>query len=217
MPKMANEAQFPETAAARSAKDEKRDAIVAIAEETFSANGYAGTSMSTIAARLGGSKGTLYNYFKSKDELFIAVIDKKCGQIQVLMSEAEIESGGDLRAALTRFGRQFLELILRDDSIAMYRLTTAESGRFPEIGKALYESGIQRNLARMSDLLDRAKEAGRLRADTDTSVAADQFIDLCLTGVHRRKLWNITPRPSRDEIERNVDNAVVTFMRAFGA
>ena len=37
--------------------------------------------MSTIAARLGGSKGTLYNYFKSKEELFEAYIRETCGRM----------------------------------------------------------------------------------------------------------------------------------------
>src|SRR5947208_8772182 len=88
----------------RPGKDERRDAIVAIAREAFAADGYAGTSMSSIAARLGGSKGTLYSYFKSKEELFIAVVQSKCEKIQEMLNQAEIEGGGDLRAMLMNFG-----------------------------------------------------------------------------------------------------------------
>src|SRR5438477_12466193 len=91
-------------AAPKAGKDDRRDAIVAIAREAFSADGYAGTSMSSIAARLGGSQGTLYSYFKSKEELFIAVVQSKCEKIQGMLNQAEIESGGDLRAMLTNFG-----------------------------------------------------------------------------------------------------------------
>src|SRR5262245_44391850 len=95
-------------------KDDRRDAIVAIAHEAFLANGYAGTSMSAIAARVGGSKATLYNYFKSKQDLFIAVVEGLCGQFDSLLDEAEIEGSGDLRTSLSRFGGYLLEIVLSE-------------------------------------------------------------------------------------------------------
>src|SRR5882757_6223376 len=59
-------------------RDERRDHILDVARDAFLSTGYADTSMSAIAARLGGSKGTLYNYFKSKDELFNAYVERRC-------------------------------------------------------------------------------------------------------------------------------------------
>ncbi len=215
---MAEETQVLEPlVAAKPGKDERRDAIVAIAKEAFAANGYAGTSMSNIAARLGGSKATLYSYFKSKEELFVAVVEKKCELIQNLLNEAQIESGGDLRAALTHFGERFVQLILNVDSVATFRLATAEAARFPEIGHAIYNSGVRQNQRRMAEFLGRAKETGQLRRDTDALVAAEQFCDLCLSGLHRRCLWNVPPWPTAEEIRTNVARAVATFMRAYTA
>jgi AcrR family transcriptional regulator len=202
---------------AKSAKDDRRDAIVAIAQSTFIANGYSGTSMSAIAARVGGSKGTLYNYFKSKEELFVAVVERKCAQILGMMNEAEIKSGGDLRTMLTDFGEHFIELVLNNDSIAMFKLAVSESDRFPEIGQAIYNSGISQNLGRVTEFLRHAKEGGQLRSDADVAVAAEQFLDLCLTTLHRKRLLNVIPEASAAEIRANVANAVSTFMRAFGA
>jgi TetR/AcrR family transcriptional regulator, mexJK operon transcriptional repressor len=211
-----DEAQTPEAStASKSGKDERREAMIAFAKEVFAANGYAGTSMSNIAARLGGSKATLYSYFKSKEELFAAVIEKKCELIQNMLNEAQIESGGDLRAALTHFGVRFLQLILSDESVATFRLATAEVERFPEIGHAIYNSGVRENQRRMAEFLERAKDAGYLRQDTDAAVAAEQFSDLCLSGIHRRRLWNVSPAPSSGEICANVERAVATFMRAY--
>lgn len=203
-------------AIARGAKDDRRDAIVAIAQHEFAAKGYAGTSMSVIAARVGGSKATLYNHFKSKEELFVAVVERKCAQIRQMLNQAEMESSGDLRATLTNFGEHFLELILSEDSIGTFRLATAEADRFPELGQAIYHSGVRQSLRRTAEFLEHAKEAGQLRADTDVLVAAEQFHELCTAGVHRRRLWNVTPNPTADEIRTNVANAVSTFMRAFG-
>src|SRR5262249_55597733 len=102
------------TAAAISTKlgkDDRRDAIVAIAHEVFLVNGYAGTSMSAIAARVGGSKATLYNYFRSKQELFIAVVEALCRQFDGLLHQSEIEGSGDLRTSLTHFGKQLLGVV----------------------------------------------------------------------------------------------------------
>jgi AcrR family transcriptional regulator len=202
---------------AKTAKDERREAIVAIAHETFIANGYSGTSMSAIAARVGGSKGTLYNYFKSKEELFVAVIERKCAQILGMMNEAEIKSGGDLRKTLTDFGEHFIELVLSDDSIATFKLAVSESDRFPEVGQAIYNSGISQNLGHVTGFLRHAQELGQLRSDADVAVAAEQFLELCLTMLHRKRLLNVVQAPSPAVIRANVANAVSTFMRAFGA
>jgi AcrR family transcriptional regulator len=201
---------------ARAGRDDRRDAIIAIAQEAFAANGYAGTSMSLIAARAGGSKGTLYNHFRSKEELFVAVVERKCAQIQQMLNKAEMESGGDLRATLTNFGEHFVELLLSDESIETFRLATAEAARFPEIGRAIYHSGVRQSLKRTGEILEHAKEAGQLKADTDVLVAAEQFHELCMAGIHRRRLWNVA-KPTGEDVRANVANAVSTFMRAFGA
>ncbi len=52
--------------------------ILDAAAEVFLEEGFAAASMSAIAARVGGSKGTLYNYFRSKEELFEAYIQRHC-------------------------------------------------------------------------------------------------------------------------------------------
>ncbi|HEY2834957.1 MAG TPA: helix-turn-helix domain-containing protein, partial [Rhizomicrobium sp.] len=63
---------------AKPDRDERREAILKVAHTAFLSDGYAATSMSAIAAKVGGSKATLYYYFPSKEELFLAVIDEKC-------------------------------------------------------------------------------------------------------------------------------------------
>jgi AcrR family transcriptional regulator len=201
---------------ARTGKDDRRDAIIAIAQQVFAENGYAGTSMSLIAARVGGSKGTLYNYFKSKEELLTAVVERKCEQIEDFISAAEVESHGDLRAALTNFGEHFVELLLSDESIGFYRLAIGECSRSPEIGQAIYFAGMRRNQGRMAELLEHAKEAGQFRDNADVVVAAEQFTELCLAGIHRRRILNVAPCPTPEGIRANVANAVSTFMRAYG-
>src|SRR5271155_6176249 len=94
---------------ARPGPDERRTAILKTAHAAFLADGYAATSMSTIAARLGGSKATLYNYFGSKEELFVAVVEHKCEQLREIAQDAQ-EDHDDFPAALLKFGTRLLNL-----------------------------------------------------------------------------------------------------------
>ncbi|MCC7274512.1 MAG: TetR/AcrR family transcriptional regulator [Alphaproteobacteria bacterium] len=199
----------------RKRETDRRAGIIEIAHAAFLADGYAATSMSAIAARLGGSKGTLYNYFPSKEDLFVAVIETRCEEIMAFIYEVELE-GGDFAQALNRLGRRFLGFALGEEAIATYRLVTAESGRFPEVGRALYERGFQRGIARLAAYFERAVEQGHLRAG-DLRRAAEQFFDLCKSGLHHRRLWNVSPMAGEEEIAAHVGGAVETFLAAYAA
>lgn len=139
----------------RSDRDERRETILKIAHAAFLEDGYAATSMSSIAAKVGGSKATLYNYFSSKEELFSAVIEERCRDFQEMLYDADLESQ-DFRKALTFLGTEAVRWMLRDDSIATYRLITAESGRFPELGRAFYLAGPQKGKEMLAEFFGRA-------------------------------------------------------------
>ena len=65
----------------------------------------------TIAAKLGGSKGTLYNYFKSKEELFAAVMQRQCGALAETLFDVA-HDGDTPRERLEHFADSFLRLLL---------------------------------------------------------------------------------------------------------
>src|SRR6204780_5843981 len=73
-------------------RDERREHILKVAREVFFEYGYSAASMSQIAARLGGSKGTLYNYFKSKEELFEAQVRDLCGAAATFILASTVEA-----------------------------------------------------------------------------------------------------------------------------
>jgi TetR/AcrR family transcriptional repressor of mexJK operon len=202
------------TASKREGKrDERRETILDVARDCFLVYGYAATSMSAIAARLGGSKGTLYNYFKSKDELFGAMMQRQCGELQeTLFDVAHVN--GDHRARLKHYGRSFLELLLSPDAVAIHRLVVAESDRFPELGRAFYESGPRLAMERIGAYLGELMDRGVLRR-ADTLIAATHFKDLAMSGIYNLRLWGITTDLSPERIDEQIDCAVDTFMRAY--
>ena len=114
----------------RGADADWRASILDTADEIFLEAGFQAASMSEIAARLGGSKGTLYNYFSSKEDLFIACVKRHCENFRAQMS-ALIEAGGDLESTLTRVGRRYVEFVGSDDTVRKFRMIVAEAERVP--------------------------------------------------------------------------------------
>jgi AcrR family transcriptional regulator len=199
----------------KTGRDARRDAILRIALEAFLTDGYAATSMSSIAAKVGGSKATLYNYFTSKEELFAAVIAEKCQDVHRLLFEIELEHG-DFRTSLSRLAERFLGLVLSDEKVAIFRLITAETARFPELGRAFYQSGPLQGKKLLANYFDRAVAEGNLKPG-DTSVMSSHFFSLCKGEMHHRKLWNVTPSPSDEEIRATAGDAVAMFLAAYGS
>ncbi len=198
----------------RPGRDERRAAILDIALAAFLADGYAATSMSTIASRVGGSKATLYNYFSSKEELFAAVVANKCEQLKTLLHNAQVE-GSDFRSTLQNFGEHFLQLLLQDESIAAYRLVIAECARLPEVGRTFYDVGVTQGRNQLGAYFAQAIDAGQLKR-CDPSLMARYFFDLCMSGALMPRLWNIASSLTTEEIPIIVARAIAIFLSAFG-
>ena len=121
-----------------------------------------------------------------------------------------------MRTVLERFARRFLDLLLAEDTVAFYRLVVAELARFPEVGQAAYQIGVQHGLDHLAGYFAAAMERGELRR-ADASVAVAQFLDLCAGELHRKRLFGVVGADDRDEVEKQARNAVATFLAAYGA
>lgn len=136
---------------------------MAAALELFVERGFAATRLEDVAFRAGVSKGTLYLYFKSKDELFKAVVR---GGILPAIAKAEALvgqfTGGAselLRAVVTGIWSNVGGTLLS----GIPKLIIAESGNFPELAQFYYRDVIRRGLAVMAGILTRGIEQGEFR------------------------------------------------------
>lgn len=197
--------------------DARRRAILTVAQEAFLERGYAATSMSEIAARLGGSKGTLYNYFRSKEELFAAFMTETCQERVIAIFDAlpPIGEGKSVRESLIDLGISLLGVLLRDEMVAIQRLVVAECGRFPELGRIFYAGGPQRASQRFADYFETAMAAGRVRRD-DPYMVGRRLKDLVLSDLYMRRLWGVLDDPTPAELRAHVAQSVDIFLRAFG-
>lgn len=194
---------------------DRRSEILDVAGQVFLEEGYAAASMSAIAARLGGSKGTLYNYFSSKEDLFHAYVERQCALSAETIFGGDTE-GDDLEAVLTDLGTRYLTRLTSGEMMRHIRTIVAEAGRNPEIGAIFFESGPGHGRVRLAALFERPIAEGRMNA-TDPLRAADQFLALCQATLYKRRLFNVTGVPDAAAIRKDVEAAVATFMAAYGA
>ena len=197
--------------------DAKRRAIIAVAREAFLTNGFAATSMSEIAAKLGGSKGTLYNYYRSKEELFVAFMKENCEDLLDFMDHLPetAEADHSVRDDLIELGVSFLASLTRDSFIAIHRLVVSETGRFPQLGRLFYENGPARGVQRFTEYFERVIAAGRLPPN-DPREVGQRLKDLVLSDVYTRRLWGVLGPLTPEELRAHVTRSVDIFLMAFG-
>jgi AcrR family transcriptional regulator len=192
--------------------DAKRRAILSAAGAVFREHGLAGAGMSAVAERVGGSKATLYRYFPSKEELFLAVmLDEVLDHAHEVFDA--LTPSGDLRRTLERFGARFLKLTLSAEAISVRRMSIAEGSR-SGIGQKLYERGPKLVWAKMADFLEGEMKAGRLRAE-DPWLVAMHLRGLLEADIVNRALIGAEVDTRHGRLSRHAVDAVEAFLRAY--
>jgi TetR/AcrR family transcriptional regulator, mexJK operon transcriptional repressor len=190
----------------------KRQLVLDAATSLFMAHGYGAVSMDAIARAAGVSKATLYAYFSSKDRLFATIIGEACRH-NIAVTNFLPDGDADLQAGLTAFAGNMLRFLLEERAIAIHRVVTSESLRFPELGRAFYDNGPGVFRSVFGDWLAQQTAAGRLVV-ADPAAAADQFIGLLRGGLYLRATLGLTT-PTEAEIDATVSSAVAAFLRAY--
>ncbi|MDD5057830.1 MAG: TetR/AcrR family transcriptional regulator [Sideroxydans sp.] len=157
---------------ARQRRKEARPAeLLAAALDLFVERGFAATKLDDVAAHAGVSKGTLYLYFASKEELFKAVIQQ--GILPVLDQGDEMLSqfDGDAGALLETLLKRFWELVGSTHLAGIPKLMISEAGNFPEVAQYYYENVILRGRGLIRAVLERGIASGQFRAvDVDSAI-----------------------------------------------
>jgi AcrR family transcriptional regulator len=194
---------------------EKERQILDGAAAVFAEAGYEGASMSRIAAVAGVSKGTLYNYFAGKRDLFAAFMQRACANRLASIFDA-VNDDVAPEATLTRICTNMMEMMVSEEGLLIYRMAVAEAAKFPELAEVFYAAGPQRALVRMTGWIARNAAAGLLQVD-DAEFAAEQLFALVQTRLVLRRRLQLTQSVSDAEIHRVVTACVRLFMRGYGA
>lgn len=199
---------------ARVRTEEKRRQIVGIASQLFQELGYERTSMSLISERLGGSKATLYGYFKSKEDLLQSVlVYDVTEEADRLMNQ--FLSGKNLREGLIALGRAYMTRRLSPGPIANIRIVSTQ----PEgstIGKDFYENVLGPAWKRLADRFKLMMDEGILKK-ADPWIAAMQWKGMCEWDMFERRLLGAIKAGDPDEIERAAIAAADSFLQLYKA
>jgi AcrR family transcriptional regulator len=154
----------------RRRKEARPDEILAAALASFAERGFAATRLEDVAARAGISKGTLYLYFKGKEELFEAVV-----RATLVLNLERLEA---LTATFEGQSARLLERLLLtiagvvDSRVgAIPKLVIAEAGNFPDLARFYLDEVVRRGLRLIGTILRRGIERGEFRPiDVDHTV-----------------------------------------------
>ncbi|MGW8202296.1 TetR/AcrR family transcriptional regulator [Sphingomonas bisphenolicum] len=193
-------------------RQNRSQAIVQAARHFFLEHGYAATSMSGLLKTLGGSKGTLWGYFHSKEKLFSAVIEDVASVFSGEV-EAKLHDGTNIETTLTTFVEALITKLAQPEAIAAWRLIVGESGRFPELGRIFYEKAVMPILRSVAAYLTLQIAAGRLR-DDDPMEMARTLVGFCTTRQNER-LWGVR-QDEADDIQEDASRYTGYFLRLFG-
>ena len=181
-------------------KTEVKEKIIQAAITTFSKYGYDKTRMDDIAKSAKLGKGTLYLYFKSKEELFYAISENSIKELKEQLSKL-FSKKEDLVHDAEKFYDQYRNLIHDSEKVSFEMI--AESSRNPKLRKALYEQRMK-VYDIVIDYLRRQIEKGFFRKDMDVNAIASGLVALYdgltiskLLGIseyYNKKAWTQTIR-----------------------
>lgn len=145
----------------RELRDRRRSEILDAAAILFAERGYDACDTQSLVQALGVGKGTLYRYFASKEELFVAVVNRAIDRLDERI-EAAMESVTDsidrFAAAITAYLKFF------DENPAVVELLIQERASFRSSERPIYFQRKDAKAERRQKMLGELIDAGRLRA-----------------------------------------------------
>ena len=170
----------------RRRKEDRPKEITAAALDAFAENGFAATRVDDVAKRAGVSKGLLYLYFKTKQELFKAVVKsvviRRVDRLIENVETTELSSDNFIRGPLL----SFLQKIPGSPVAIVIRLLIAEGPRHPDLVDYYYENVVSKGLAAISAFVKRGVDRGEFRQS-----AVSDLPHLVLAPVMLSIIWGI--------------------------
>lgn len=191
----------------------KFDQVVDGAREIFMRDGIDGASVDDITRAAGVSKATLYSYFPDKGAMFMEVCKGECTR----RAEAALDildMNGPPRQVLTQVAIHIVDYMSSDFGQESYRINTAESVRFPEMGREFHQTLEQAVIHPMIAYFNVAIERGDLQID-DLELAAHQLMELCQARYFERLIHQVDAVTPQHEKDRTINGAVDMFMARY--
>lgn len=161
--------------------EEKRRRIVDIAMEEFATHKYGKASLSNIVSRAGIAKGSMYQYFTDKKDLFVHILEV-AAQEKMAYINREVNPQADFFTALEQSIRASVRFNLDHPKMSRVIANAMEpSGE--EALEELYKRGRQMSLDFFGKLLVKGQQEGTIRPDADISFTASMMYAMLGSGM----------------------------------
>lgn len=154
----------------RRRKEDRPEEITNAALAAFAEKGYAATRVDDVAKRAGVSKGLLYLYFKTKEDLFKAVIRSfiapKVDQLTAQIDTSDMSSEQFLRGPFL----DFVKTLPGSRISILMRLIIAEGPKHPDLLQFYWDNVVSHGLAAITKLLERGVQTGEFRRSRVTGM-----------------------------------------------
>lgn len=167
---------------------DKRGRILAAAVRIFSRNGFFNSKVSEIARASGVADGTIYLYFRNKDDILISIFEEKMGEV-VADVRRRVAGGGNSVEKLRIFIENHMNLLERESGLVeVIQVELRQSSKFL---KDYTPVKFFEYLDVIRDILEEGKREGVIRPDLNVSVARRAIFgaldEMCLTWVLSKK------------------------------
>jgi TetR/AcrR family transcriptional regulator, fatty acid metabolism regulator protein len=161
--------------AARPDKVDKRDALLRAAIETFAARGFFNAQVADVARTAGVAAGTVYLYFRGKDDLLISVFEKTMKDA-IATGRESIAALPDPLAQLRTIARLHLDRMSRDRNLAVvFQVELRQSTKFMERFSATH---LREYLGIIRDIIAKGQTQGVFRKELNPTLASKLFFGM---------------------------------------
>jgi TetR/AcrR family fatty acid metabolism transcriptional regulator len=151
---------------------DKRDAILRAATEVFARHGFFQAQVADVARAAGVAAGTVYLYFRGKDDILISIFERTMREA-IAEGRAALEGVADPRERLARVARLHLERLGRDRDLAVvFQVELRQSTKFMERFSSTF---LRDYIGMIREAVTEGQQAGLFRADINPTTAAKMF------------------------------------------
>ncbi|MBC3767799.1 TetR/AcrR family transcriptional regulator [Neptunicella marina] len=171
-------------------KETRKKNILQSALDVFFNKGFKAAKMDEIASNANISKGTLYLYFSSKEQLFVELI-QQIASPKVNQVEAMVNNDSTLEDKLNLFKQHAKNMLVDQQLPKLMKIIISDSGAFPELVTTYREMIVDRALKTMSQIIKRAQSNKECRQGDPIELA-----QLLVAPVIFSAIWRIVFEPS---------------------
>lgn len=184
--------------------EQKREAVILAAIEQFGRYGYLGASMDKIASVANVSKRTVYNHFKSKSELFAAILAQARTQMNKPL-RVKFDPYEELKVQLTDIGYHVAKQTMNGSFIKLARIIISKFIHTPEEPRSISDDDLM--ISAVENWIKEACKEGLIEV-SDTNEAAQEFMGLIKTFAFWPQIYG------REKILKDMELAAVVSKSA---